>query len=140
MCSPLSRAQQTCALALPDAHPAVDPDLREWNYGDCEGRTAAEIREERPGWSLWDDGVAGGESLGDVAARADRLIARLDQAEGDAVLVAHGHLLRVLASRWIRREPRLAQNLLLSAASISLLGWEHGWRSITLWNSTEHLR
>jgi probable phosphoglycerate mutase len=140
LCSPLSRARTTCELAGFADVMQLDPDLREWNYGDYEGLTAADIRERRPGWTIWKDGVEGGESIDDVAARADRVIARVREQDGTVAVFAHGHLLRILASRWISHQPALAQNLLLSTASISQLGWEHDWPAITLWNDTDHLR
>jgi broad specificity phosphatase PhoE len=140
LCSPLQRAVVTCDRAGQLAHAQLDPDLREWNYGDYEGMTSPEVQERRPGWSIWDDGVAGGETLEQVAARADRVIARLRGVDGDAAVFAHGHLLRILAARWIGEPPLLAQHLNLSTATISTLGWEHDWPSITLWNSADHLR
>jgi broad specificity phosphatase PhoE len=139
LCSTLQRAVATCERAGMLDAAERDPDLREWHYGDFEGMTSAEIRELRPGWTLWDDGVEGGETIEQVAARADRAIARLRDTDGDAVVVAHGHLLRVLAARWIGQPPRLAQHLNLTTAAISTVGWEHDWPSITLWNDGGHL-
>ncbi len=136
LCSPLERAVATARAAGFLDGVQLDPDLREWNYGNAEGLTSAEMRKHRPGWTLWRDGVEGGESLGDVAARADRVVARLRALDGDVAVFAHGHLLRVLAARWIGAEPSLAQYLSLDTAAISMLGWEHDWPSITLWNRT----
>ena len=97
------------ALARPRAlagfEPELDPDLAEVDYGDYEGRTTPEIREERPGWSLWTDGSPGGETLAQAGARADRVIARALAADGDVALFAHGHILRVLAARWLELPP-----------------------------------
>ena len=115
--SPLGRATETARLAG-FADPEPDDDLREWNYGDAEGRTAEEMGD---GWDLWRDGGPNGESLADVAARADRVIARLSAIEGDALLFAHGHLLRVLAARWIDQPAELAQRLALGNATVSEL-------------------
>jgi probable phosphoglycerate mutase len=140
LCSSLQRARSTCERAGYLDAAQLDPDLREWNYGDYEGLTSEEIRERRPGWNLWADGVTGGETVQQVAERADRVIARLHEASGDVAVFAHGHLLRVLASRWIGENPGLAQYLSLSTATISQLGWEHDWPSITLWNDGDHLR
>ena len=140
LCSPLQRARQTCELAGYLERAQIDEDLREWHYGDYEGMTSAEIRSRRPGWTLWDAGVLNGESIEQVADRADRVIARLGQLSGDVAVFAHGHLLRVLASRWIEEPPLLAQHLNLSTATISQLGWERDWPSITLWNDGDHLR
>jgi broad specificity phosphatase PhoE len=139
-CSTLQRARTTCELAGLGGDAGCDPDLREWNYGDYEGLTSAEIHRQRPGWSLWEDGVPNGETLAQVAERADRAIDRLRAAGGDVVVFAHGHLLRVLTSRWLGQPPRLAQHLNLSTAAISELGHEHGRSSLSVWNNTEHLR
>lgn len=138
-CSPLQRARVTCEVAGYGDVAVLDPDLREWNYGDHEGRTGDEIRADLPGWDLWKDGVSGGETLDDVAARADRFISRLLGLSGTVAVFAHGHLLRILTSRWIEQDPRLAQFLYLGTAAISTLGYEHNWRAITLWDSTGHL-
>ena len=139
-CSTLQRARMTCELAGLGGDAGFDPDLREWNYGDYEGLTSAEIHQQRPGWSLWEDGVPNGETLAQVAERADRVIDRLRAASGDVVVFAHGHLLRVLTSRWLGQPPRLAEHLNLSTAAISALGHEHGRSSLSVWNNTEHLR
>jgi probable phosphoglycerate mutase len=131
--SPRARARDTAALA---GYPAatVDDDLAEWDYGDDEGRTTAEIRHDRPNWFLWDDGVRNGETLEDVAARAKRVIARALAADGDVLVFAHGHVLRVLAACWIEQAPRFGQRLALDPATISVLGWEHDRACITSWN------
>jgi probable phosphoglycerate mutase len=130
--SPLRRASETCALAGFDAE--VDPDLVEWDYGEYEGLTAPEIRQRAPAWTLWDDGAPGGERLSDVGRRADRVIERALAQEGDTLCVAHGHLLRVLAARWLRLPPVAGRLLLLSAGSICVLGWNYESRAIALWN------
>lgn len=138
LCSPLSRASETAALAGLDAVP--DPDLVEWDYGAVEGRTTADVRDERPGWEVWRDGPPGGEPLPAVGARADRVIARLLDAGGDAVVVAHGHFLRVLGARWIGLPPSGGGRLTLATAAICELGWERERRVIATWNDTSHLR
>jgi broad specificity phosphatase PhoE len=133
--SPLSRAAETAGLAgFPDARP--DDDLREWEYGAYGGRTTADIRRERPGWSLWDDGVPDGESDAQVAARADRVIARARAADGDVLLFGHGHHLRVLAARWLGRPPAEGRLFALGAASLSVLGYEREQPVIVRWNET----
>lgn len=139
LCSPLQRARQTCELAGYLDRAEFDADLREWHYGDYEGLTTAEIRERRPGWTIWSGGVLNGETIEQVADRADRVISRVQQLSGDVAVFAHGHFLRVLASRWIHQAPLLAQHLNLSTATISQVGWEHDWPSITLWNDGDHL-
>lgn len=132
--SPLARAWQTCLLAgLGDVAERSD-DLVEWDYGAYEGRTSAEIRAEAPGWSLWTDGVPGGETVEQVADRARRIVARAVQAGGDVALFAHGHVLRVLAACWVGSPPREARVLALGTASIGVLGWEDGNRVIQTWN------
>lgn len=132
--SPLRRARETCDLAGFAADATVDPDLVEWDYGDYEGMTTAEIRAIRPGWSLFRDGVAGGEMLAGVAARADRVIARLRAVQGDALIFAHGHLLCVLTARWLELPPEVARRLFLEPASPSMLGHIREWTALLSWN------
>ena len=133
--SPLVRAAETCRLAgLGDRAEERDA-LVEWDYGDDEGRTTAEIREERPGWSLWADGTPGGESAADVGARADGLIPELEGAGGDVAVFAHGHLLRVLGVRWAGLPPADGRMLVLDPAGVSVLGHEHEWRALRSWNA-----
>jgi probable phosphoglycerate mutase len=132
--SPLSRALETCRLAgLGDVAVRCD-DLVEWDYGAYEGRTTADIRQERPGWSLWRDGAPGGETAADVGARVDRVIAKLRSVEGDAAVFAHGHVLRVLAARWLCLEPASGRLFALDTATISVLGYERETAVIRLWN------
>jgi probable phosphoglycerate mutase len=136
--SPLSRAAETCRLAgLGDAE--VRDELLEWDYGEYEGRTTADIREERPGWYLWRDGCPGGEAAAGVAARVDRLIGELRKLDGDAALFAHGHVLRMIGARWVELPPEEGGRLALSTASLSALGWEREVPVIWLWNDTGHL-
>jgi probable phosphoglycerate mutase len=131
--SPLRRARETCERAgLGQAEEL--PDLLEWDYGDYEGRTTAEIRRERADWSLWRDGVPNGESLDQAGARADRVIGRVLAAEGDVALFAHGHILRILAARWLERPPRDGRQMALGTASLSTLGYERETRVVLLWN------
>ncbi len=136
--SPLRRAWRTAELA--GLAPAADDDLREWDYGAYEGRTTPEIREERPGWDLWRDGCPDGEDAAAVGARVDRVIARVLDAEPElAVLVAHSHLLRVLAARWIELDPSAGGRLVLATTALSELGFERERRVILRWNDTGHL-
>jgi probable phosphoglycerate mutase len=132
--SPLQRARRTCEIAGYGDAAKVEPNLLEWNYGDYEGKTTAEIRKERPNWFLFRDGVPNGESIEHVAARAEKVIERAVNAEGDAALFAHGHILRILASRWMGLPPEDARLLALSTASVSVLGCEHETRVISRWN------
>ncbi len=132
--SPMARARETCALAGLGGAAEVDPNLREWDYGDYEGLTTTEIRAQRPDWFLWTSGVPNGESIGQVAARADAVIARAQQAAGDVALFAHGHLLRILTARWLGLEPDGGRLFALGAGSVSTLGHERETRVISGWN------
>jgi broad specificity phosphatase PhoE len=138
--SPLSRAADTCRLAVPGADRAelVD-DLMEWDYGDYEGLRTADIRRDRPGWLLWTDGVPNGETADQVAARVDRVIARVRQVDGDVALCAHGHVLRVLAARWVDQPPSFGGHLDLDTAALSVLSWERELPAIAHWNDISHL-
>ena len=137
--SPLSRAREPCRLANLGERAAVRDELREWDYGDYEGLTTAEIRESRPGWLLWRDGCPGGETAAQVGGRADRLIDELRGLGGDAAVFAHGHVLRVLAARWIELPPEGGGRLLLTTATLSVLGYEREVPVIRLWNDGSHL-
>ncbi len=141
LASPLRRAKQTCDLAGYGAVAKPDPDLMEWNYGAFEGLKFAEIQAQRPGWRLFRDGCPGGEALADVVARADRVIARLRAATGDALVFSHGHFLRVLAVRWAGLAPESGARLGLSTAALSLLGQDFstGDPIIDRWNDNTHL-
>ena len=137
--SPLSRALDTCrAVGLGD-RAEIDPDLREWNYGDVEGRTTDEMREAIPGWTIWSDGVPGGEPIAEVGRRVDGVIGRALEADGDVAIFGHGHCLRILAARWLGMEPAAGGLFELSTATISRLGWERERRVIELWNDAGHL-
>jgi probable phosphoglycerate mutase len=122
--SPLQRARRTAELAGFGAA-VSDDDLMEWDYGACEGRRTSEIRAGRPGWRLFDDGCPGGETLDAVGARAERVIARIRARPGDALVFAHGHLLRVLVARWLGLAAREGRCFALAPASVSLLGYDH---------------
>jgi len=132
--SPLSRALETCRLAGLGDEAQVRDDLVEWDYGEYEGRTTNEIRKERPGWTLWEDGVIGGETAEEVGARADRVIAEVRARTGDAAVFAHGHLLRVLAARWLGLEPTGGALLALDPATMSVLGYERERAVVRSWN------
>ena len=132
--SPLQRARETCRIAGYEDVAQVEPNLREWSYGDIEGRTTAEVRQERPGWSLWDDGPPNGESVEQVAARAQTVIARAGTAGGDVLLFAHGHILRILTACWLGLPPVRARHFALGTASVSMLGNERESRAMLRWN------
>jgi broad specificity phosphatase PhoE len=140
--SPLQRAARTCELAGFGTAAETDPDLVEWNYGQYEGRRSHEIHSERPDWQLFRDGCPGGESPLQVAARADRVVSRLRAIGGDALVFSSGHLLRMLATRWLSLDPSAGQYFLLDTASLSALSYEHELSrpAIRLWNDTHHLR
>lgn len=134
--SPLGRAVETCRLAgFADRVELVD-DLREWDYGAYEGRTRVEIAAEVPGWTVWTHPIVDGERLADVARRADRLIAALLPSGGAILVFSHGHILRVLAARWIEQPADVGARLELDTASLSVLGWEQDRRVIEGWNAT----
>jgi probable phosphoglycerate mutase len=133
--SPLQRARETATLAGLDDRAQLRDDLMEWDYGDYEGLTTADIRQTRPGWYLWDDGVPGGEQPDDVAARADRIIDEVLQLDGDVALVAHGHVLRVIAARWLEQPPAFGGRLALETGAVSRLGFERDVRVLTGWNT-----
>jgi len=134
--SPLERARKTCELAGFGARAEQVPDLMEWNYGDYEGLTSAEIRAKRPDWHLFRDGCPGGEELKDVVVRADRIVRRLKSVAGNVLVFSHGHLLRVLATVWAGIPAENGSRFGLAPASLSILGWDHasGDPLIDRWN------
>ncbi|MCH9632131.1 MAG: Acid phosphatase [Chlamydiae bacterium] len=136
--SPLKRALQTCEFAGFLNQSQQTDDLYEWDYGDCEGLTTQQIRERTPNWNLFKDGAPNGESIEQVAARADQIIQLASQIEGNVALFSSGHISRVIGARWLSLEPQKAQLLALSTASISILGYEHEWKVIQNWNITSH--
>jgi broad specificity phosphatase PhoE len=131
--SPLRRARQTCELAGFGGAELCD-DLQEWDYGEYEGQTTDEIRAARPGWSLWRDGVPDGESAHDVGVRADRVIAVVRACEGDVLVFAHAHVLRVVAARWLGLGPSSGALFTLAPATLSVLGWEREVAVVARWN------
>lgn len=134
--SPMRRALETARLAGYD--PETTGDLREWDYGSYEGLTTAEIQCSAPGWTIWSPTPPpGGETAEQVAARADRVIARALESGGDVAIFGHGHMLRVLGARWIEMEPQAGRYFALSTASVSILGSERDLRVIRMWSSRE---
>jgi broad specificity phosphatase PhoE len=134
LCSPLQRARETCERAGLGGEAEIEPGLREWDYGAYEGLTTPQIRSERPDWSLWRDGCPEGESPAQVAARADSVLQRAREANGDVVLFAHGHILRVLAARWISLGAQGGARLLLGAGCCGVLGYERETPALAAWN------
>ena len=139
--SPLERARRTCEVAGFGSVASIDPDLVEWDYGAYEGKTPAEIRRERPGWEIFRDGCPGGESLAQVAARADRVVVRLRAIGVDVLVFSSGHLLRVLAARWLGLDGALGRYFFLETAALSILGYQRDLTEpvIRLWNYCPHL-
>jgi len=132
--SPMARARETCRLAGYGEAAQIDPNLQEWDYGGYEGRTTAEIHKERPGWSLWADGVPNGETVEQVGQRARAVIERAAPAGGDVALFAHGHILRIVTATWLGLEPADGRLFALGTGTLSILGYERDTRVITLWN------
>jgi broad specificity phosphatase PhoE len=140
--SPSQRAVRTCALAGFGAVAEIDPDLAEWDYGDYEGRRTPEILTERPDWKLFRDGAPGGEMPEQIAARADRVVARIRAAQGNVLIVSSAHISRVFAARWLGLPPSGVRYFWLSTASLSILGYEHDVTEpiIRLWNDMSHIK
>jgi len=131
--SPSGRARDTASLAGYGDAEVVD-DLREWDYGDYEGRTTADIRNEMPGWTIWNGPWRGGETVVEIGARMDRVVARVRRAGGDVLLFSHGHALRVLAARWLGLPPAAGAGFALGTGSLSELGFERETPVIERWN------
>ena len=134
--SPLQRARRTAELAGFGASVVIDPELAEWNYGDYEGRTSEDIRRSRPEWDLFRDGCPGGESVVDITERVDAIAFRLHMIAGRVLIFSSGHVLRVLAARWLQAPTALGRGLALDPACVSVLGYDHAEsdRVIRLWN------
>lgn len=134
--SPLQRARRTAELAGFGRSTDIDADLAEWDYGTYEGRRTADIRVERPGWRLLEDGCTGGETLEAVRARAERVIGHVRALGGDVLVFSHRDILRILTARWLRLHAVEARNFYLSTASLSILGYHHDLEEpvIRLWN------
>jgi broad specificity phosphatase PhoE len=132
--SPLQRARRTCELAGFGAAAQIEPNLSEWDYGDYEGLSSADIHRQRPGWSVFRDGFPGGETIDQVAVRTRAVIARGLAANGDVALFAHGHVLRILTACWLEMHPDAAQSFFLGTAGIATLGYEHETHVIVRWN------
>lgn len=133
--SPLQRARETSRLAGFGEVVKVEPDLVEWNYGRYEGLTTSQIQAVAPDWVLFRDGCPGGERPEEIAARADRVIARMRAVEGSILLFAHGHVLRVLATRWLGLPPSAGQHFLLDTATLNILGYYRGVPAMKRWNA-----
>ncbi len=132
--SPLRRARRTAELAGVRTY-ELDPDLVEWDYGDYEGMTRVQILETRPDWSIWKDGGPGGESPPQVTDRVDRVIKKVRSRKGRVLVIAHGHILRCFAARWIDQTVRVGDHLPLETSKLSVLGFDRGTPTIESWNS-----
>ncbi len=139
LCSPLKRAKETCAIAGFLKQPQLEPDLVEWNYGDYEGLTAAQIWKKSPGWNIFSNGAPHGESLEDITARANRVLAKIQPLRGDVALFSHGHFLRAFAACYLQLPAQEGRLFALSPSSISILGFERARPVISLWNDLSHL-
>ncbi|MCF1596772.1 histidine phosphatase family protein [Streptomyces muensis] len=137
--SPLSRARETCELAGFGDRARTWDTLMEWDYGAYEGMTPAEIQAVRPGWLIWRDGVPEGESLSEVTARADEVVAWAREADRDVLVFAHGHILRSIGARWLGLPLDFAARIRLNPTSLSVLGWAYGEPAIESWNDLGHL-
>ena len=136
--SPLGRARETCAIAGYGDVAVVEPNLAEWNYGDFEGKTTAQIREKYPDWLIWNGPIPNGETVEQVGARTDKVIARslaeIGDDGGSVALFAHGHVLRILTSRWLDLPPTDGRLFALGTGSVSVLGFEREQHVIQSWN------
>ncbi|ADV82935.1 histidine phosphatase family protein [Terriglobus saanensis] len=132
--SPRQRAQETCKLAGMGDQAEVDANLAEWDYGIYEGRTTPEIRKEHPGWSVWNDPIPEGESLPQVAARAEKVISKAKAAGGKVLIFSHAHFLRILTACWMELPPSNGKSLALTTGSLSILGYERETPVLRLWN------
>ena len=135
LCSPLRRARQTCELAGFGARAEICDELVEWEYGKYEGLTTPEIRLRDPDWDLWSQGCPGGERPDQVGRRVDHVLARIREIDGDALVFAHGHVLRVLTARWLQMAPAAGARFKLAAGSIGTLGYERDTEVIERWNA-----
>ena len=135
MTSPLQRARETCELAGLGERAEIDRDLMEWNYGEYEGLTLKQILAKAPGWMIFSDGCPGGESPVQVGARADRVIAKVREVEGNVALFAHGHLFRVFAARWLGLSVEAGRYFLLDTATLNILSYYRDIPALKRWNA-----
>ncbi len=134
LCSPLQRAKRTCEIAGYLDQALIEPDIMEWDYGALSGRTVAQVREEMPGWNIWEGPVPGGESLDHIAERARRVLKGLAAIEGDVAIFAHGHFLRIFTTQYLGLPAAAAKHFALSTSAVSILGRDAGSPAIVRWN------
>jgi broad specificity phosphatase PhoE len=137
--SPLRRAATTCEIAGFLKNARLDPNLVEWNYGEYEGRTTAEIQKTAPHWNIFSNGAPAGETVADVSARATKILNQILPLRGDVALFSHGHFLRVLAAKWIGLNAQEGRHFALFPGSLSILGFERNEHVLSLWNDISHL-
>jgi probable phosphoglycerate mutase len=140
--SPFKRAERTCQLAGFGSAAAPDPELCEWNYGDYEGLKSSEIRATRAGWTAFRDGFPGGETIAEIGARVDRVLSRIRRLEGNVLVFAHGHFLRICAARWLELPPEDGRHFVLGTTAVSILGYDPSslTPAVVLWNDLHHLK
>ncbi len=134
LCSPLQRARKTCEIAGFAAIAKVEPEIMEWDYGDCTSFTQHQMREKFPQWNIWDGPVPNGESIDQIAARASRVIESYRQISGRVLLFAHGHFLRIFATQFLNLPPQAGMHLALDPCAVSILGQDAGFPAIRMWN------
>ena len=134
LCSPLRRARKTCEIAGLAAVAKLEPDIMEWDYGDCTSFTQDQMREKFPQWNIWDGPVPNGESIDQIAARASRVIEKYRQTSGRILLFAHGHFLRIFATQFLSLPPQAGMHLALDPCAVSILGQDAGFPAIRQWN------
>ena len=137
--SPRTRAMETARRCGVGDAVSVDANLQEWDYGDYEGLTSAEIATRHPQWDLWSDGCPGGESISSVALRAHAVISRCLAIKGNALLFSHGHMSRMLAAAWLQLPPSRGRSFGSKAGSVNIFGWEHDNRVIWQWDCVQTL-
>jgi len=135
LCSPLQRAARTCQISGYGSVALIEPDTQEWDYGDCTGKTEGEMREQFPGWTLWDGPIPNGETIEDVAARASRSVARVRQVPGRVAIFSHGHFLRVFVTQWLGLPPQAGRHFALETGSVCILGEDAEFPAIRKWNA-----
>ena len=134
LCSPLRRARRTCEIAGFAAVAAIEPDIMEWDYGDCTSFTRDQMRKRFPEWNIWDGPVPNGESIDQIAARASRVVEKYRHIEGRVLLFAHGHFLRIFATQFLSLPPQAGMHLALDPCAVSVLGQDAGFPAIRQWN------
>jgi len=134
LCSPLQRARKTCEIAGFSSHAQIEPLIMEWDYGDCTSFTQEQLRQKHPDWNVWTGPIPNGESIEQIAARADEVIEKYRNTGGKVLLFAHGHFLRIFASRYLKLPPETGIALAMDPCAVSIMGWDAGFPAIRQWN------